>query len=64
VTDPSNQQDVDPELAHVLEVLGGAKRTSRDPDIELLVSLVGIETAADEDVLSVFARLVQDAYNN
>ena len=52
----------DAETARVVELLRGASRGPRDPDVELAELLPGIEEATDETAVTLLLeRLVRDA---
>jgi hypothetical protein len=59
--EPIQASTVEPESALVLELLRGAARGDRDPDIELAIILARLDGATDDEIRSALASLVVDA---
>lgn len=59
--EPTENAEIDPDTTELLDVLRGAARGPRDPDVELATILAELEITGDaEHLLLALTRLVRD----
>ncbi len=54
----------DPDSANVVDILRGAYRDVRDPDVALFLMLIELDRPNNDGLTPCLKRLVRDAYQN